>query len=309
MRWLRKIAVALACLLIAAAAIGYIGDRMATARERAAHPPSGKLVDIGGYRIHLYCSGSGSPTVLLDAGFFDSLEQWKLVQPELAKNTRVCAYDRAGMGWSDPSPYPQTARQIAKEFHAALVAAGEHGPYVVVGHSIAGLYARLFADEFPHEVVGLVLEDSVSPDECDTFPTQCPDRPFLFGAVEFASNFGLTRVLPFCHQTGARPDCAKYIHAVLEQAKYTKESHEQAKQIRNYGALPVLVLAHDPKIGLDKPPDPMHEIAWTKWQQQLAHLSSDSTLIVVPGVGHEIQTQRPEMVVHAIEALIQRTKA
>lgn len=308
MRGLRIVLVTIGIVFALAALTGFIGDRIATAREKEKYPPKGKLVDIGGYRIHLYCVGSGSPTVLLDAGFFDSLEQWKLVQPQVAQKTRVCSYDRAGEGWSDSSPYPQTSTQIASEFHAALVAAGEHGPYIAVGHSIAGLYARMFVTQYRPEVAGLLLDDSVHPDECLEFPPQCAGHPLIFGMVRLASPLGLTRVLPFCHQSGARPDCAKYVGAVLRGFDATRTSHLQVKQTNSYGNLPLVVLAHDPKTGLDKKRDDVREAAWTKWQVELSRLSANSSLIVVPGVGHEIQLEKPDVVIDAIDRLLEESR-
>jgi hypothetical protein len=143
MRKLKKILAATLLLLLLLAVAGYTYDRIATARDRTKYPHPGTLVDMGGYRIHLYCSGNGSSTVLLDAGGFDSLEQWKFVQPEVAKFTRVCSYDRPGFGWSDASPHPQTGRQIVNELHAALLKSDIAGPYIYVGHSISGLDAPL----------------------------------------------------------------------------------------------------------------------------------------------------------------------
>jgi pimeloyl-ACP methyl ester carboxylesterase len=283
---------------------GYAYDRNATARDRKNNPPRGQLVDVGGYRLHLYCIGSGQPTVLLDAGGFDSLEQWKSVQPQVAAFTRVCSYDRPGFGWSDASPNPQTAKQIAAELHAALNRAGITGPFVVVGHSIAGLYVRLFAAEFPGEVVGMLLDDSVHPVEFDQFPAHFPNHPFLFGALRLTAPFGVPRLIHSCKQSAAKPDCARFVQTLLKGLDDVKTSYLQA---RNLGPLnvPLIVLAHDPDIGLDKRKrDQELETAWSKWQQDLAGLSATSQLIVVKGCGHEIQTDNPGMVTDAIRQLL-----
>ena len=136
------------------------------AQNAQAPPPPGKLVDIGGYRVHLWCTGNASdrPTVVLIPGSGDFSFTWGLVQPEVAKFTRVCSYDFAFGAWSDPGPLPRTMKQDAYELYTALQKAGEKGPYVVVGASSGGLIARVFAREYRDEVAGMVLVDSTDPD-------------------------------------------------------------------------------------------------------------------------------------------------
>src|SRR5581483_9577082 len=121
MRKLRVSLIFASVVLLLIAGVGYCYDRLATSSEKAEYPFKGELVDLGSFRLHLYCIGAGQPTVLLDAGAFDSLEQWALVQPQVAKFTKVCSYDRPGLGYSDPSPDPQTSRNIAEELDEALV--------------------------------------------------------------------------------------------------------------------------------------------------------------------------------------------
>jgi pimeloyl-ACP methyl ester carboxylesterase len=125
-----------------------------------APPPPGRLVDVGGFRLHLNCAGSGRPTVVLDAALGGSSVSWALVQPEVARFTRVCSYDRAGFGWSDAGPMPRTAGQVAGELRALLERAGEAPPYILVGHSFGGLVVRIFASRYPDDVAGIVLVDT-----------------------------------------------------------------------------------------------------------------------------------------------------
>jgi pimeloyl-ACP methyl ester carboxylesterase len=144
--------------------VGAVYQGVATLADRRAYPPPGRLVDIGGYRLHLYCTGSGSPTVILDALFPGTVSTWAWVQPEVAKTTRVCAYDRAGLGWSDRGPQPRDAQQHAAELQALLSAAAVPGPYVLVGHSWGGLVVRTYADRRPDQVAGMVLIEATNPD-------------------------------------------------------------------------------------------------------------------------------------------------
>jgi pimeloyl-ACP methyl ester carboxylesterase len=122
--------------------------------------PPGRLFDVGGFRLHLNCAGSGGPTVVLDAALGGSSVSWALVQPEIARFTRVCSYDRAGFGWSDAGPLPRTAGRIAGELRTLLERAGEAPPYLLVGHSFGGLVARVFASRYPADVAGMVLVDT-----------------------------------------------------------------------------------------------------------------------------------------------------
>lgn len=124
------------------------------------YPPPGHLFDIGGRKLHLYCIGKGSPTVLLMAGGGAYSIDWALVQPELAKNTRVCSYDRAGLGWSDPGPSEETVEETTADLHALLLAARERGPYLLVGASIGGIFIQAFQHSYPDDVVGLVSTNS-----------------------------------------------------------------------------------------------------------------------------------------------------
>ena len=120
----------------------------------------GKLVDVNGFRLNLYCMGSGSPTVVFDSGWEDWAPAWSKVQPEVAKWTRACSYDRAGAGFSDPGPMPRTSVHIAEELRTALHHAGIAGPYILVGHAFGGDNVRTFADLYMREVAGLVLVDA-----------------------------------------------------------------------------------------------------------------------------------------------------
>jgi pimeloyl-ACP methyl ester carboxylesterase len=125
----------------------------------------GRLVDAGGFRLHLHCSGAGAPSVVLEAALGGSSISWSLVQPALAQLTRVCSYDRAGFGWSDAGPLPRTAGRVADELRCALDRAGVPPPFVLVGHSFGGLVMRIFAARHPTDVVGLVLVDPAHPED------------------------------------------------------------------------------------------------------------------------------------------------
>src|SRR4051794_16226399 len=151
-------------LIVVLGLVGAIYESMAEAADVRAYPPPGQMVDVGGYRLHINCVGTGSPSVVIDAGWGDWSASWSSwVQPEAAKTTRVCTYDRAGMGWSEAGPLPRTAETFARELHTLLHNARIPAPYVLVGHSAGGLTARVFAHAYAAEVAGVVLIESMSP--------------------------------------------------------------------------------------------------------------------------------------------------
>lgn len=145
-------AVALVSLLVAAPATSQ--------KPAQSYSPPGRLIDIGGRKLHLYCSGKGNPTVVLVAGGGAFSIDWALVQPKVAEATRVCSYDRAGLGWSDPGPAEETVEETAGDLHALLGASGEKGPYLLVGASIGGIYIQAYQCAYAGDVAGLVFTNS-----------------------------------------------------------------------------------------------------------------------------------------------------
>src|SRR5215213_5857090 len=145
---------------LAVAAIGGAYQTVGAAADARAYPMPGQLVDVGGHRLHLNCTGSGSPTVLLQPGAGEMSSNMGWIAPAVARNTRVCVYDRAGRGWSEPAYTPQDGTQIATDLHTLLQRGHVPGPYVLAGHSFGGLYALTFAARYPDEVAGMVLVDS-----------------------------------------------------------------------------------------------------------------------------------------------------
>ena len=166
-RRIGKALLGLVVALLALAVTGAIYQAIATELAERAYPPPGEMVDVGGYSLHINCVGQGNPTVVLDSRLGDFSAQWVRVQRQVSDTTRVCAYDRAGMGWSEMGPDPRDARQITSELHTLLGKAGIEGPYVLVGHSFGGMYMQTYAARYPDEVAGVALVDSST--ELDQF--------------------------------------------------------------------------------------------------------------------------------------------
>lgn len=153
------------------AGVGGLYQVTTKAPQQAAGPMPGKLVDVGGYRLHIHCTGAGSPTVVLLNGLGETSPLWARVQPRVAAGSRVCAYDRAGQGWSDDSSNPADATTAATDLHRLLAAGGESGPFVLAGHSSGGVHALTYTHLYPNDVAGVVLLDSASPRQAELVQT------------------------------------------------------------------------------------------------------------------------------------------
>jgi pimeloyl-ACP methyl ester carboxylesterase len=316
--WLRIILRGLLLLMILVASAGFIYENISEARDIRFHPMPGQLVDVGGYKIHIHCAGQGAPTVVLDSGLGDSYISWHKVQPEIAKFTRVCSYDRAGIGYSDSSPRPRTSKDIAEELHTLLHNAAIAGPIILVGHSMGGYDVRIYTSLYRNEVAGVVLVDASHPDQEGRFPAALRDiekselRQDEF--LEFATPFGIPRILSLCDPEPAIRAAECNFHTAREVVAETKALAESAAQTAATGSLddlPLLVLSHDPnKPSADLPPDiakPTNE-AWEKMQEELSGLSSEGRQVIAKGSAHYIQLERPEVVIDAVRNVVDQAR-
>ena len=289
------------------------------AQETDAGPPLGRLVDVGGRRLHLHCSGSTAPTVVIEAGAGAFAIDFALVQPELAKAARVCSYDRAGSGWSDARPDVETPIRVVRDLRRLLDTAGEKGPFVMVGASRGGAYVRLFQAEYPADVAGLVLVDpaaedrlftmyqgkpvpivsltaeqyaSLAPNGAVPIPTRQPQTGSPFDRLQpdlYARRVALDRRMiagmPATVPAEVVAEFSAADYAMLSRLSAAKRSTPNL-----LGAMPLVVLTR----GLDASPDQQEAHA------ALAKLSRNSRHTVVPGSYHEIHLSHPQAVVDAI---------
>lgn len=199
MRRIRRVVVAVLLAVLFPAVAGAVYQTVATENDAEAFPPPGRLVAVPGGELHLYCTGAGAPTVVLDHDVASNSAEWALIQPRIAEITRVCAYDRAGFGWSRMTDGPRDAGQSAMDLAALLAASGEAGPYVMVGHGYGAFVARLFAAAHPESVVGMVLLDPARPYDHPLVPVEMNARwkeeDDAMALAPIASRVGLMRLV------------------------------------------------------------------------------------------------------------------
>jgi pimeloyl-ACP methyl ester carboxylesterase len=290
MRWTVKAILWLVVALLILAVAGAIYQTIATERAERAYPPPGEMVDVGVYSLHINCVGQGSPTVVVDGGSGEMSAQWVWVQREVSDSTRVCAYDRAGMGWSEMGPQPRDAKQISSELHTLLTKADIEGPYVLVGHSFGGLYMQTYAARYPDKVAGVALVESSHPDQFsyrqvarDSYEPQKQ----IFSVFSLAARLGIIRLVSKLAPTSpelpqqqrvqidALSSSTRQVSTTALEFRATPQTVTQTRSLRSLGDTPLAVVT----AGTSEP-------EWLKLQDDLATLSSNSTHPVVKGATH-----------------------
>jgi len=298
--WTKRILVGFCGLLFLAALAGATYQWTASRNDLAANPPPGRLVDIGGRRLHVWCTGTGAPSVILESGLGGSSFDWGFVQPEVARFTRVCSYARAGMGYSDAGPSPRTARRIAQDLALLLDRTGIRGPLVLVGASLGGFTVRLFASEHAERVAGLVLVDASHEEQEMEVPRIAPLVPLLSSLGAFrvlGVSFGPPpdslepSVRRFARATAFR---AAAYQATADEGTHVAESAMEIRASRRTLAIPVVVLT----AGRDADP------AWRDLQRDQVGLSPRGCQVIAERSGHGIALGQPEAVVNAIRATV-----
>jgi pimeloyl-ACP methyl ester carboxylesterase len=282
-------------LVVGVLALASVGGGYETVREAVdarAYPVPGRLIDVGGHRLHLSCTGSGSPTVVLEpgAGAMSSTLGW--IAPAVARDTRVCVYDRAGRGWSEPADAAQDGLQIATDLHTLLQRGQVPGPYVLAGHSFGGLYVLTFAARYPDEVAGMVLIDSTAP--ASEAPAAAPpgDRTSydvvgrVSALVSSSARLGLGRLFATLSASGLPPRSRDEVSAKMATASSLRSTIDeygqgsaavrQAAALTDFADKPLVVLTAGSG----------HDAAETAAQNHLATLSTDSVHRVIAGATH-----------------------
>jgi pimeloyl-ACP methyl ester carboxylesterase len=297
--------------LLALASIGGGYETVREAADAKAYPPPGQLIDVGGHRLHLSCTGSGTPTVVLEPGGGEMSSNLGWITPAVARNTRVCVYDRAGRGWSEPADTPQDGAQIATDLHTLLQRGHVLGPYVLAGHSFGGLYVLTFAARYPGEVAGMVLVDSTAPASAAKPAAASPGDGGSYDVmgrvsalVSTSARLGLGRLygqfavvdLPprSQHEVRASVATASNLRSTIDEYVQANASVQQAASLTDFADKPLVVLTAG--VGSDA----THVAA----QNHLVTLSTNSVHRVIDGASHEGLVGEKEFAATTTQAIL-----
>ena len=314
-----KVLLVCALIIVGLAVVGAIYERIAEVRFARRHPPSGRLVEIGGRRLHLLCKGDApGPTVVVEQGAGSPSVVWEPIQAQIAGFSRVCLYDRAGYGWSDPAPAGRSLTDRAEDLHKLLAGAGVPGPYVLVAHSYGGAISRAFVAKYRADVAGLVLVDT--PEEAVIFRPAFADyrRQFLrmVGIGKGAARLGLVRLIMGAisrPEGGMTPDMNDRMVGFISNPSFGDPLGDELASLANgrdelkatggpggLGDLPLVVITHEKPFpgfaGLLEP-------GWREGQERLAGLSSRGRLVVAHKSNHMIHAEEPELVLDAVRGV------
>lgn len=329
--------IGLLALLVTMLITGAIYQAIASANDLKKYPPPGELYDVGDYRLHIYCIGEGSPSVILEAGAGSPGLLWGYVQEEIGNSTRVCWYDRAGFGWSDPASDPLSPQQIASDLHTLLDTADVPGPYILVGHSAGGIYVRAYTSQFPSDVVGLVLVDSSVEGQYANYPPEWQEfdkvQNSMMAFCRVTSPFGVMRLSHLFDSatTSMDPEMGAAYLSMLYRTNFCQVSvmevnalgisYRQSTLPGSLGDLPLIVLtaATSEAEMLAQIPAYLQSVvgpmvikkvyeANQEMQQDLVSLSSRGRQIMVSSSGHMIQLDQPGVVIDAIREVMERAR-
>lgn len=321
---------AVVAALIGVLALLATNQSIALSRLREQYPAPGKLIEVGGRLMHINCLGSGAPTVVIDAGNSSFSLEWTPVQRQLSPDVRVCTYDRAGYGWSEPGVVPRDGAQVVGELHALLQAAGENGPFVLVGHSLGGVHVRMYAAQYPQDVAGLVLVDTAYPlVVTPEFDQQMKASIGFYQVMGLLTRSGVMRILGPLGGEDSLPESARklppdlqemYLNLLLDPEQYTAaisemqslpRTFEQASRLMeepDLGGLPLIVLtagqmAAPGSTPFDSRSVPVGEQRLVQ-QAELAGKSILGEQRIVAESGHLVHLDAPQAVLQAVQDLI-----
>jgi pimeloyl-ACP methyl ester carboxylesterase len=323
------------CFVVLAVLVGFGFETFMRWQASRKYPVLGQLVDVGGRKIQIDCRGKGSPTVVLESGIdnFGSLN-WAAVHDEIAQTTRVCAYSRAGILWSDPNKGTVDYKSVVQDLHEALIKSGETGPWVMVGFSAGGPSTINFTSRYASEVAGLVFVDASHPDQIEPMqkitgiaPGTLP--PVLIPLSEILARIGLVRLMSMVMPQGntypnVPPQASQVVEAYFPQnigsflkgVQSDDASITAAGNFRNLGDRPLVVLTATRKLspdelqaaGMTQAQEIEMQTLWNRLQADLATWSTRSRHEIVPDASHAIQFDRPDVVIKAVREVVSHVR-
>jgi pimeloyl-ACP methyl ester carboxylesterase len=333
-RWAKRIGIGLGGSLLTLLVAGIVYEQIARHRAARDYPPRGQMVDIGGRKMHIDCRGQGAPVVIFEAGLGTTGSlSWDRVHDAAAQTTRACAYDRAGIMWSDPTPGEQDAEKVSDDLHATLKAAGIGGSLVMVGHSLGGPYIMTFVRKYGDTVKGLVFVDTSHPDQMKRMASTKPDKPsrgeWVRGLLIASSWSGLlraTKLDPGIPEVPGMSDRTRTVGAAYRLRSLAGMRKEvaafdridaQAGKLRTLGDRPLVVLtATEPypdevlkATGMTRAEADRLQAIWKVLQADEASWSSRSRHELVPDSSHYIQDRRPDQVINAVREVVDMVRA
>lgn len=326
MRNVRNAFLAVLGLVVVIAGAGFAYNEISIALLRAHVGLRGQLYDVDGHRMHLYCSGTGSPTIVLSSGLGDDSLTWARAQAALSTTTRVCSYDRSGLGWSDRRAAIPDAKNIAVELHALLRQANVAFPIVLMGHSISGVYIREYAQLYRSDLAAMVFVDGSTPLQDHLFPAvyaQIDRERRGQVPMEFASMmFGLDRLKGECSEIPPKfeayrawfvADACILGHLDQEQRELDAVivSGEETIHSGPFGSLPILIFSRDPNVRrTDMPAEDARQgsMLWDRLQENLKRLSTRSRRIIALHSDHYIFIDREALVLREVPRFISQLR-
>ncbi|MCU1276799.1 MAG: alpha/beta hydrolase [bacterium] len=306
---MKKLFVALLVLTVAAIIAGAVYESKMEAKDAQAWTPAGKLVDVNGRKLHVVCAGQGGPpTVIFESSGLASSTEWEKLLPEVGRTHHACAYDRAGMGWSEPAPGDRSASDFVEELRGVLKSVGEKPPYVLVGHSAGGVLARAFLAAHPDEVSGLVLVDTATASVFDRWPkVRAKMRSNLQRGRWLAAVAGLRLADPL-HISGRDAALTYRPRTMIAADQLVGAAVAILPSLAPTLPVPTVVLTHGRGGDWAGPGvvGPLDEAAieydWQGAQKELAK-GPKSSLVVADKSGHMIPAEQPELIAQAIETV------